>query len=53
MNCKYPLFREAIQEVGLENMETDIYRRQNKVVQYIVTRHILDLCLEAEHRPGW
>ena len=34
-------------------METDIYRRQNTVVQYIVTQPILELCLEAVKRPGF
>ena len=32
-------------------METNIYRHQNTVVQYIVTRPILDICLEAVKRP--
>ena len=37
--------------VGLEEMETYISRRQNTSAQYISTRPILDLCLEAERRP--
>ena len=34
--------------VGLEEMETYISRHQNSAAQYIVTRPILDLYLEAE-----
>ena len=36
----------------MEKMNFDIYRRQNTVVQYIVTQPILELCLEAVKRPG-
>ena len=34
--------------------EVDIYvsRRQNTVAQSIATRTIMDLCLEAEQKPG-
>ena len=34
-------------------MNFDIYRRQNTVVQYIVTQPILELCLEEVKRPGF
>ena len=33
-------------------METDVYRSQNKVAQFISTRPIMDLCLEVEQIPG-
>ena len=36
----------------LEEIETYISRRQNKVMQYIVTQPIIDLFLEAERSPG-
>ena len=37
--------------VGMEEMKTYISRRQNTVTQYIATQDILELCLEAKHRP--
>ena len=36
----------------MEEMETYISRRQNKVKQSIATRPIPDLCLEAKRRTG-
>ena len=39
-------------EAGLEELETYIFIRQNMVAQYIVTRPIIDLCLEADRQPG-
>ena len=42
----------AIREAGLEEVETYITRRQNTVAQYIATQPILELCEEAERRPG-
>ena len=33
-------------------METYISRRENAVTKYIETRPSIDLCLEAERRPG-
>ena len=43
---------EAMVEAGLQEVETYIACRQNTVAQYIVTRPIMDLCLEEEQRPG-
>ena len=42
----------ALAMVGLE--DTGVYnaRRQNTVAQYIATRHIMYLCLEAEWNMG-
>ena len=37
---------------GLEELEIYISSRFNTVDQYIATRPILDLCLEAEKRLG-
>ena len=37
---------------GLEDIKSYIYRQNNTVVQYIATFPIMDLCLEAERRPG-
>ena len=42
----------VITEVGLEEVETYVVRRQNNVVQDIVTSTILELCLAEEWRPG-
>ena len=36
----------------LKDMGTYIYRRQNKVAQYIKTSTDFDLLLEAQWRPG-
>ena len=41
-----------MQEAGLEEMETYIYRRHNTVAHFITTTHIIDLFLETERRPG-
>ena len=48
----YPALEEAMRETGLEDMGTYISRHNNTVAQYIVVRPILDLCLEADWRPG-
>ena len=37
---------------GMEEMGTYISRRQNIVAQYIATRPIFDMCLEAERKMG-
>ena len=34
-------------EAGLQDVETYIYRRHNKVTQFILTRPITNLCLAA------
>ena len=47
---EYPPLEGALQAEGLETTETYISRRQNMVAQYIATRYILNLCLEAERR---
>ena len=39
-------------EAGLEDIETYIPRRKNTVAQYIVTRPIFDMSLEAALRTG-
>ena len=39
-------------EAGLQEVDTYVYRRQNTVAQFIVTRPIMDLCLAAERRMG-
>ena len=40
-------------EAGLQEVDTYISYRQNKVAQFIVTRPIMDLCLAVDRRPGW
>ena len=39
-------------EVGFQEVETYISRRQNTVAQYIATMSIMDLCLAANRRSG-
>ena len=39
-------------EAGLQEVETYVSCRDNKVGQYILTRPIIDLCLAAKWRPG-
>ena len=48
----YRHLEDAIAEAGLQEMETYVSGRQNIVAQYIATRPIMDLCLEAKRRPG-
>ena len=43
---------EAIREAGLKGIRKFITRRQNTVVQYIVTRTIMDLCEWSAWRTG-
>ena len=43
----YPLIAEAIREARIEELGVYIGRSQNAVVQFISTRTIMDLCLEA------
>ena len=46
------LIEEALREVGIEELEVYIQRSQNTVAQFISTRPIVDLCMEAERCPG-
>ena len=39
-------------EAGLQEVEVYVSCRQNTVGQYIATRHIMELCLEAKQMPG-
>ena len=39
-------------EAGLQEVETYVYRLQNKVAQYIATRPIMYLCMAAKRRQG-
>ena len=39
-------------EAVLQEVETYIFCIQNTAEQFIATRHIMDLCLMAERRPG-
>ena len=43
---------ELIQEVGMEEVDDYVLRRQNLITQYIATRKILDLYEEVVWRPG-
>ena len=46
-----PPLDDALRSTGLETMETYISRIHNTVAQYIATRPILKLFMEAERRP--
>ena len=48
----YPPIGAALTTVGLDEIGVYIYRLQNTVEQYIATRPIIDLCLEAEQKTG-
>ena len=46
------LSEESVQEASLEDTETYKSRRYITVEEFIDTRNILDLCLEAERQMG-
>ena len=48
----YPPLEDAMAEAGLQEVDTYISYRQNKVAQFIVTRPIMDLCLSVDRGPG-
>ena len=48
----YPPLVEAMSEAGPEEVETYVLCYQNTIAQYIKTRPIFDLFLEAEQRLG-
>ena len=48
----YPPMEDVMTDVGLQELETYVYRHQNKVAQYIATRPIVGLCLASKRRPG-
>ena len=47
----YPPVGVSLAMVGLEEIRVYIDRRQNTVAQYIVTHHIIELCLASERKP--
>ena len=48
----YPPLEDVIEKLGLQEVEIYVYRSQNTVTQYIDTRPIMDMCLEAKRRLG-
>ena len=48
----YPPLDDALEEAGLQEMETYASGHQNTAAQYIVTGPIMGLCLAAKQRPG-
>ena len=48
----YPPIGAALEMVGLNDIGVYISHQYNTVTQYIATHAIMDLCLEAERRPG-
>ena len=51
MKFEYNPLEDVMEEVGLQEMKTYIYRRQNTVVKFIVTRTIMDLFMVKKRRP--
>ena len=47
-----PPLEAAMEELGLQEVQTYVYRHQNTVSQFITTRPIMGLCLAEERRPG-
>ena len=43
----YPLLEDALEEAGLQEVETYISRHQNTVAQFIVTSPIMELCMDT------
>ena len=48
----YPSLAGVMKEAGIVWIRTSILRRQNMVAQFIAMRPILDLCKNAQIRPG-
>ena len=43
---------DAMEEAGLDEVDTYVSFRHNTAAQFIATRTIMDLCLEADQRLG-
>ena len=41
-----------MEEAGLKEVETYVYRHHNTFSQFITTRPIMDLCMKEEQIPG-
>ena len=48
----YLPLEDTMTEAGLREVETYVSRHHNTVEQYIATRPVMELCLEAKRRPG-
>jgi len=48
----YPLIDEVLAEAGLFKLEVYIHCRQNRIVDYVSTRPIMDHCWEKECLGG-
>ncbi len=49
---RYPCVKKALRKAGLWSMREYIRRRQARMVEYLATRPIYDLCREIEALPG-
>ena len=47
----YPPLEDTMEEAGLRDVETYVSGRQNTLAQYIVTKNMMYLYLEAKQRP--
>ena len=50
--CPHPPLEMEMLDAVLEEVDTYVTCHQNKGVQFIVTRPIMDLCLMVDWRPG-
>ena len=50
--CYYPSTLEVMAEAVIHEVDTYISQCQNTVEQFILTRRIMDLCLEISRSPG-
>ena len=48
----YPSLEEAMLKAGVQEVETNVARCQNKASQFIAKKTIMDLYLEVERLPG-
>jgi len=48
----YPPLEEALKKAGLYAMEHCVYKRQQRIVDYISTRPIWAHCMAASKKPG-
>ena len=48
----YPPPEDAMEDAGLQKVDTYVSCRQNTLDEYIATMTIIDLCLVAKQRPG-
>ena len=48
----YPPIGEALEEAGLYPMKEYLTRRRNRMIDYVATQPIFDMCGAVERQPG-